>query len=275
MSDILLGDGDQRAERGIDSFQFLFPSCKKQWQPHIVFHFLQAVGIWATNEARQACQENISTFPNYISQWANKAYFMLKIICYVLLKLFELLLNSYTFVVHYYISFFQFASQVDESLFVCVFVCVCRNFFGCEQFDSHVVCCWNKLCFEVVWGKRVCAHTYRHTHPHPRRWALLWRALSRIWGVFTAVVWQRLSKPWMCIWRSVLAWMFGGSVARTEIQARCVGTQHPPFHLTPSISPRSQSLPQALHGEVYIFFWRHRWDESLASKDGRSILLMS
>lgn len=32
--------------------------------------------------------------------------------------------------------------------------------------------------------------------------------------------------------------MFRGSMASVEIQARCTGTQHPPLHLTPSISPR-------------------------------------
>lgn len=48
--------------------------------------------------------------------------------------------------------------------------------------------------------------------------------------------------------------MFGGSMTATETQARCVGTQHPSLHLTPSINPRSLSLPRALHGVVYIFF---------------------
>lgn len=92
-------------------------------------------------------------------------------------------------------------------------------------------------CILKLFEEEECAHAYRHTHPRPRRWALLWRALSGIWGVFTTVVWQWLSKPRMCIWRSVLAWMFRGSMASVEIRARCTGTQHPLLHLTPSISP--------------------------------------
>lgn len=158
-------------------------------------------------------------------------------------------LLSYIVLIHFFISFIQLVSKSMIMIFF-----ECRNYFGRLQFDSHVVCCRDKQCFEVVWRGRTSTHTYRHTHPHPCRWALLWRALSRIWRVFTAVVWQWLSKLRMCIWRSVLAWMFGGSMTATEIQARCVGTQHPSLHLTPSINPRSLSLPQALHGVVYIFF---------------------
>lgn len=54
-------------------------------------------------------------------------------------------LLSYTVLIHFFISFIQLVSKVDDHDFF-----VCRNYFGRLQFDSHVVCCRDKQCFEDV-----------------------------------------------------------------------------------------------------------------------------
>lgn len=49
-----------------------------------------------------------------------------------------------------YFFFYYLTLLLDISFIQLIMIFVCRNYFECLQFDSHVVCCQDKLCFEIV-----------------------------------------------------------------------------------------------------------------------------